>query len=117
MTNIKMSKKLQNYLSTFNMVDIIILDNRGPERRIIIKTIIDELRKEFTMLETFEMKPNFAYLSKKYNLDPRTIKKYYNGYNGKPKTRDKPSSLDEYFEIIKEKLSYDGIKVSSIYFF
>ena len=83
MTNIKMSENLQNYLSIFHMVDIIITDNKYPERRIIIKTIYDELRKEFTMLNTFEIKPNFAYLSRKYDLDPRTIKKYYNDPNAK----------------------------------
>lgn len=82
-----------------------------------MKTIISELRKEFTVLETFELKPNFTYLGNKYNLDPRTVKKYYEGYNGKSTTRVKPSSLDEYSEIIKEKLSYKGIKISSIYFF
>ena len=90
MTKIKMSENLQNYLSIFHMVDIIITDNKYPERRIIIKTICDELRKEFTMLNTFEIKPNFAYLSRKYDLDPRTIKKYYNGYDGKATTRTKP---------------------------
>ena len=99
MTNIKMSENLQNYLSIFHMVDIIITDNKYPERRIIIKTIYDELRKEFTMLNTFEIKPNFAYLSRKYDLDPRTIKKYYNGYDGKATTRTKPSQLDKYEEI------------------
>ncbi|WP_300703806.1 IS21 family transposase [uncultured Brachyspira sp.] len=69
------------------------------------------------MIETFEMKPNFTYLGKKYDLDPRTIKKYYQGYNGKATTRAKPSMLDEYKDIIKEKLSYKGSKVSSLYFF
>ncbi len=69
------------------------------------------------MLNTFEIKPNFAYLSRKYNLDPRTIKKYYNGYDGKATTRTKPSQLDKYEEIIKEKLSYDGAKVSAVFFF
>ena len=39
-----------------------------------MKTIISELRKEFTVLETFELKPNFTYLGNKYNLDPRTVK-------------------------------------------
>ena len=82
-----------------------------------MKTIISELRKEFTVLETFELKPNFTYLGNKYNLDPRRVKKYYKGYNGKSTTRVKPSSLDEYSEIIKEKLSYEDIKISSIYFF
>ena len=52
MTNIKMSENLQIYLSTFHIVDIIIADGKYPERRVIIKTICDELRKEFTMLKT-----------------------------------------------------------------
>lgn len=69
------------------------------------------------MLETFEMKPNFAYLGNKYNLDPRTVKKYYEGYERKSTTRAKPSMLDEYADVIDEKLDYKGIKMSSIYFF
>ena len=97
MTKIKMSENLQNYLSIFHMVDIIITDNKYPERRIIIKTICDELRKEFTMLNTFEIKPNFAYLSRKYDLDPRTIKKYYNGYDD-----EKGKHHKGYVELIAE---------------
>ena len=42
-----------------------------------MKTILDELRKEFTMIKTFELKPNFSYLGRKYNLDPRTVKKIF----------------------------------------
>lgn len=69
------------------------------------------------MIKNFEIKPNFAYLSKKYELDPRTIKKYYEGYEGKPTKRDKPSALDEYTELIKEKLSLPGSKMSAVYFY
>ncbi len=69
------------------------------------------------MLETFEMKPNFAYLSRKYNIDYRTVKKYYEGYDGKSTARAKAFKLDKYSEIIREKLSYKGIIISSIYFF
>ncbi len=76
-----------------------------------------DLRKEFVMLKTYEVKPNFAYLGRKYKLDPRTIKSYYEGYEGKPQTRDKPSKLDEYYEIIKEKMTLPGVKVSAVYFF
>lgn len=63
------------------------------------------------------MKPNYTQLGKAYNLDPRTVKKYYLGYNGKSPNRNKNSMLDEYKEIIKEKLAYKGIKISSIFFF
>ena len=80
------------------------------------------------MIETFEMKPNFTYLGKKYDLDPRTIKKYYQGYNGKATTRAKPSMLDEYKDIIKNfssnvfwiqndiwrKIIWDDVKKSMI---
>ena len=82
-----------------------------------MKTIVSELRKEFTIMDTLEMKPNYTYLSKKYNLDPRTIKKYHEGYSGKPPNRKKSSMLDEFKEIIKEKLSYKGCKISALYFF
>ena len=44
---------------------------------------ITDLRKEIVMLNTFELKPNYSFLAKKYDLDPRTIKKYYEGYEGK----------------------------------
>lgn len=63
------------------------------------------------------IKPNFAQLGRVYNMDPRTVKKYYLGYDGKPSNRNKKSMLDEYKEIIKEKLSYEGIRISSVFFF
>ena len=78
---------------------------------------ISELRKEFLMLKTYEIKPNYSYLAKKYGYDPRTIKKYYEGYDGKPVSRKKQSSLDNYKNIIKEKLKLKGIKMTAIYFF
>ena len=82
-----------------------------------MKTIQNELRKEMTIYKTMEMKPNYAYLGRKYNLDPRTVKKYFEGYEGKPTTRNKKSKLSEYDEIIKEKLKIDGVRITSIYFF
>ena len=63
------------------------------------------------------IKPNFAQLGRVYNMDPRTVKKYYLGYDRKPSNRNKKSMLDEYKEIIKEKLSYEGIRISSVFFF
>ncbi len=82
-----------------------------------MKKISDELRKELTLTKTMEIKPNFAYLGRKYGMDYRTIKKYYNGYEGKPAHRNKPSKLDELEEIIREKMKLDGVKASSVYFF
>src|SRR5699024_875842 len=62
-----------------------------------------------------DLKPNFSELARKYGYDRRTIKKYYEGYEGKPKTRDKSSKLDKYKDEIIEKLQIEGIKVKAIY--
>lgn len=82
-----------------------------------MKKIKDELRKEITLIKTMEIKPNFAYLGRKYGMDYRTIKKYYNGYEGKPAHRNKASVLNELEEIIREKMRINGTSASSVYFF
>lgn len=40
---------------------------------------------QLNILKLFNMKPNFSELSRIYGYDRRTIKKYYEGYSGKPK--------------------------------
>ena len=62
-----------------------------------------------------DLKPNFSDLARQYGLDRRTVKKYYEGYEGKPKTRNKTSKLDKYKDEIIEKLQIKGIKVKAIY--
>ena len=65
----------------------------------------DQLLAELKIMDFSEIKPNYAALGRKYHLDPRTVKKYHEGYKGKPKSRDKPSKLDEYKDKIIEKLA------------
>lgn len=60
---------------------------------------------DFRVVELMGTKPNYAELGRKYGLDPRTVKKYHNGYEGKPKSRDKPSILDKHLEEITTKIS------------
>lgn len=73
------------------------------------------LRAQLNIIKTMDLKPNFSELARKYGYDRRTIKKYYEGYEGKPKTRDKSSKLDKYKDEIIEKLQIEGIKVKAIY--
>ena len=40
-------------------------------------------------MKELEIKPNYAELGRKYKCDPRTVKKYNNGYEGKPKNKRK----------------------------
>ena len=65
---------------------------------------VDELMADFRVVELMGSKPNYAELGRKYGLDPRTVKKYHDGYEGKPKSRDKPSILDKHLDEITTKI-------------
>lgn len=64
-----------------------------------------------------DIKPNFSELARFYDLDRRTVKKYYDGYEGKAAHRDKPSKLDKHYDLIKQKLSIRGANVRTVYEF
>lgn len=76
-----------------------------------------ELRKELLILSTLEIKPNYSALSRKYNIDRRTVKKYNQGYDGKRVSIQKKSKLDKYQDEIREKLSLPGATISGTYQF
>ena len=59
--------------------------------------ILNMLKADLTVLDKLEIKPNFADLARKYKMDYRTVKKYY---EGKPKNRKTKSKLDPYASII-----------------
>ncbi len=58
-----------------------------------MKEIICELRKDITIMKTMEIKPNFSALAKEHGLDYRTVKRHYEGYDGKPTHHNKKSKL------------------------
>ena len=70
---------------------------------------------QINMIRAMGMKPNFSELAREYGMDRRTIKKYYEGYEGKPNTRNKGSKLDKYYDEIKAKLAIKGITIKSVY--
>ena len=72
---------------------------------------------QLQILKLSNIKPNFSELGRLYQKDRRTIKKYYDGYEGKPAHRNKPSKLDEHYELIKMKLSLKGANVRAVYEF
>ena len=67
------------------------------------------------ILKAMNIKPNYSELSKLYNINRKTIKKYDEGYEGKPQTIKRESKLDKHKEAIKEKLNIPGTKISSAY--
>ena len=67
------------------------------------------------ILKTQNIKPNYSELSRLHNCDRRTVNKYDNGYEGKPKNRNKESKLDKYKEDIKTKLELPGSTIKGTY--
>lgn len=55
--------------------------------------MIMNLQNQLTILKAMNIKSNFSKLAIQYDLDRRTIKKYYERYEGKLKTRNKSSRL------------------------
>ena len=48
-----------------------------------------KLITQLKILKLTNSKPNFSELARIYDVDRRTVKKYYDGYEGKPKHRKK----------------------------
>ena len=76
-----------------------------------------KLITQLKILKLSNVKPNFAELARIYDLDWRTVKKYYDGYDGKPKHHSKPSKLDKYKQLITKKLAIKGSNVRAVYEF
>lgn len=75
------------------------------------------LKGELAVMDSLNIKPNYAALGREYGLDWRTIKKYHNGYEGKPSSRNKGSKLDIYKNEITEKLTIKRVTVRGVYEF
>ena len=73
------------------------------------------IEAELRIMDLNNLKPNYAELARKYNLDYRTVKKYHEGYEGKPRSRDKPSKLDKYRSVIESKLKIPRITRKGVY--
>ena len=76
---------------------------------------MEQIKGELTIMDTLGIKPNYSELSRKYGIDRRTIKKYHLGYEGKPKSKNKPSKLDTYSNEIAQKINITGATIKGTY--
>ena len=67
----------------------------------------NNFKGELAVMDSLDIKPNYVALGRKYGMDWRTVKKYHNGYEGRPDKRNKGSKLDEYRNEIKDKIYKD----------
>lgn len=61
-----------------------------------------------------KIKPNYNELSRRFNCDARTVKRYYEGAVTKRKKNVKPSKLDPFKPLINEKIEL-GVNGTAIY--
>jgi transposase len=78
---------------------------------------MDKVIGDLKIMDTLGIKPNYSELSRKYGIDRRTIKKYHEGYEGKPKTKNKKSKLNKYKEEIIQKINLTGATIKGTYIF
>lgn len=76
---------------------------------------LNKLKQELMIMKTNNIKPNYSELARLHKCDRRTVKKYDNGYKGKPINRDKESRLDKYKENIKTKLELPGSTIKGVF--
>lgn len=75
----------------------------------------EKLKARLVIMKEINIKPNFAQLAKEEGCDYRTVKKYYEGYEGKPKNRNKGSKLDDMRDDIKNRLSIHRVSIRGVY--
>lgn len=81
------------------------------------KKKIDQMIATKNLMEVLKLTVNYSELGRQYGLDPRTVKKYLNGYSGKPTSKPKPSKLDPYVEVIRNKLQIHRSTGKGVYEF
>ena len=73
-------------------------------------TQLSDLENLREQMEVFNLKPNFSELARVLKKDRRTIKRHY--YQGKTKqTRNKPSKIDEYTDLLDKLLGEESIQI------
>ena len=77
----------------------------------------EAIKTQLKILKLSDIKPNYSELARYYDLDRRTVKKYYDEFEGKAAHRDKSSKLDKHYDLIKQKLSIRGANVRAVYEF
>ena len=73
------------------------------------------MKGQLEIMKTLGIKPNFSELERNFEINRHTIKKYYDGYEGKKKIRNKSSKLDKYYDEIKSKINLIGITQKGLY--
>ncbi len=76
---------------------------------------LKNMKGQIEIMKTLGIKPNYSELERAFGINRHTVKKYYEGYEGKPTLKNKPSKLDKYYDEIKCKIGLCGVNQMGIY--
>ena len=76
---------------------------------------LKNMKGHLEIMKAQGIKPNFSELERVFGKHRQTIQKYYDGYEGKPAVRNRPSKLDKHYEEIKAKIALPGINMMALY--
>ena len=70
--------------------------NQGQNAIVFMEVLSmnEALKTQLKILKLSDIKPTFSELARFYDLDRRTAKKYYDGYEGKTAHRDKANLIN-----------------------
>lgn len=73
------------------------------------------MKGQLEIMKALGIKPNYSELERAFGIERHTVKKYYEGYEGKSPNRNRPSKLDKYYDEIKSKINLCGINQMGLY--
>ncbi|HBY65969.1 MAG TPA: IS21 family transposase, partial [Acholeplasmataceae bacterium] len=75
-----------------------------------------DIYEKVSLFKMEKIKPNYKEISRRFDCDARTVKRYYEGGIKERKKQIKPSKLDDYKDVIESKLDL-GVSAMAIYKF
>ena len=64
---------------------------------------------QLQILKLSNIKPNFSELARLYDLDRRTVKRYYDGYEGKPKHHNKSAGSMSIMTLLRQSFHLEEL--------
>lgn len=93
--------------------------NQGQNAIVFMEVLSmnEALKTQLKILKLSDIKPNFSELARFYDLDRRTAKKYYDGYEGKAAHRDKANLINIMLNLLNIFLAKFYIISTSVFIY
>jgi transposase len=79
-----------------------------------IQKMRSDIYEKVSLFKMDGIKPNYSEISRRFDCDPRTVKRYYEGGKKERMKQIKPSKLEDYKDFIESKLDL-GVSAMAIY--